>query len=68
MSKSELITAVANGDRIEIRRFGGFSTIPRKARIGRNPKTGASVSLPSRYAVYFKSGLDLRNLAKIAKF
>lgn len=62
-----LTTAVANGERIEIRGFGGFSTIPRKARIGRNPKTGESVSLPSRYAVHFKPGLDLRNRVNASK-
>lgn len=62
-----LSTAVAHGERIEIRGFGGFSTIPRKARIGRNPKTGESVSLPSRYAIHFKPGLDLRNRVNASK-
>ncbi len=56
-----LTTAVAYGEKIEIRGFGGFSTVPRQARIGRNPKTGESVSVPNRYAVHFKPGLDLRN-------
>ncbi len=56
-----LTSAVANGERIEIRGFGGFSTVPRQARIGRNPKTGESVSVPSRHAVHFKPGLDLRD-------
>jgi integration host factor subunit beta len=62
-----LSTAVAQGERIEIRGFGGFSTIPRKARIARNPKTGKSVSLPSRYAIHFKPGLDLRNRVNASK-
>lgn len=62
-----LINAVATGERIEIRGFGGFSTIPRKARIGRNPKTGESVSLPSRHTVHFKPGLDLRNRVNASK-
>ncbi len=56
-----LTSAIANGERIEIRGFGGFSTVPRRARIGRNPKTGESVSVPNRYAVHFKPGLDLRD-------
>ncbi|OAI26307.1 MULTISPECIES: integration host factor subunit beta [Methylomonas] len=56
-----LSTAVATGERIEIRGFGGFSTIRRKARIARNPKTGESVSLQSRHTIRFKPGLDLRN-------
>jgi integration host factor subunit beta len=62
-----LINAVATGERIEIRGFGGFSTIPRQARMGRNPKTGESVSLPSRYTVHFKPGLDLRNRVNASK-
>ena len=62
-----LTTAVATGERIESRGFGGFSTIPRQARIGRNPKTGESVSLPSRHTVHFKPGLDLRNRVNASK-
>lgn len=62
-----LTTAVATGERIEIRGFGGFSTIPRQARIGRNPKTGESVSVPNRHAVHFKPGLDLRNRVNASK-
>lgn len=35
--------SLANGDRVEIRGFGSFHAIHREAKIGRNPKTGASV-------------------------
>ena len=62
-----MIHHLARGERIEIRGFGGFSTIPRKARMGRNPKTGESVSLPSRHTVHFKPGLDLRNRVNASK-
>jgi integration host factor subunit beta len=62
-----LNSTVATGERIEIRGFGGFSTIPRQARMGRNPKTGESVSLPSRHTVHFKPGLDLRNRVNASK-
>ena len=55
-----LTTAIASGERIEIRGFGGFSTKSRQPRMGRNPKTGEPVSLPNRQAVYFKPGLDLK--------
>jgi len=55
-----MISALANGERIEIRGFGSFSTIQRDARIGRNPKTGDVVSVPQRQSPHFKSGLDLR--------
>ena len=55
-----LIDSIANAERIEIRGFGGFTTVPRKARMGRNPKTGEPVSVPNRHAVHFKPGLDMR--------
>jgi integration host factor subunit beta len=56
-----LTTAIANGNRIEIRGFGGFSTTHRDSRIGRNPKTGETVCVPRRRTLHFKPGLDLRN-------
>ena len=46
--------------RIEIRGFGSFSLRFRRARVGRNPRTGTPVSLPARYAPYFKPGKHLR--------
>jgi integration host factor subunit beta len=51
---------LAQGERIEIRGFGGFSVIQRAARIGRNPRTGEPVSLPIRHTTHFKPGLNLR--------
>jgi Bacterial nucleoid DNA-binding protein len=58
---------LAQGERIEIRGFGGFSVIQRKARMGRNPKTGEPVSLPIRHATYFKPGLDLRERVSLSR-
>jgi integration host factor subunit beta len=55
-----MIAAVVAGERIEVRGFGGFTTVPHKARIGRNPKTGEAVSIPDRHAVHFKPGQDMR--------
>ena len=51
---------LAGGGRIEIRGFGSFSVRFRRARVGRNPRTGTPVSLPARYAPYFKPGQGLR--------
>jgi integration host factor subunit beta len=56
-----LTTTLANGDRIEIRGFGGFSITHRDPRIGRNPKTGETVSVPRRRTLHFKPGLNLRD-------
>ncbi len=52
--------ALSNGDRIEIRGFGSFSLHYRAPRIGRNPKTGDSVTLSAKYVPHFKPGKDLR--------
>jgi integration host factor subunit beta len=51
-----------SGDKIEIRGFGSFRTRQRNPRIGRNPKTGARVEVPSKRVPYFKPSKDLRDL------
>jgi integration host factor subunit beta len=52
--------ALAKGDRIEIRGFGSFEVRTRKPRQGRNPKTGAAVSVPEKKVPFFKVGKELR--------
>ena len=54
---------LAGGGRIEIRGFGSFSLHYRSGRVGRNPKTGAPVSLPAKYVPHFKPGKKLRERA-----
>jgi len=51
---------LAQGGRAEIRGFGSFTLNLRPPRIGRNPKTGESVQVPSKYAPHFKAGKELR--------
>ena len=51
---------LAGGERIEIRGFGSFSLHFRPGRLGRNPKTGAPVSLPAKHVPHFKPGKELR--------
>ncbi len=53
--------ALEEGDRIEIRGFGSFSLHHRAPRIGRNPKTGESVSLAAKRVPHFKPGKELRD-------
>lgn len=53
-------SALSQGERIEIRGFGSFSLHYRAARVGRNPKTGESVGLASKYVPHFKPGKELR--------
>jgi len=54
--------ALAHGDRIELRGFGVFTVKPRKTGIGRNPRTGAEVSIEPGKAVRFKPGKELQAL------
>lgn len=63
-----MITAMAAGDRIEIRGFGSFSLHHRQARLGRNPKTGETVALPDKRVPHFKPGKELRERVDDSKF
>ena len=58
----QLSEAMIEGKRIEVRGFGSFSLHYRAARTGRNPKTGESVSLASKYVPHFKPGKELRDM------
>ena len=57
-----VIEALRGADKVEIRGFGSFRTRQRNARIGRNPKTGASVSVPAKRIPFFKPSKELRDL------
>jgi integration host factor subunit beta len=56
----EIASALARGDRVELRGFGAFSVKQRDARVGRNPRTGDSVSVAAKRVPYFKTGKQLR--------
>lgn len=56
----QMARALREGKRIELRGFGIFGLKSRRARLGRNPKTGAPVSLPLRLGVSFAAGKELR--------
>ena len=51
---------LANGGRVELRGFGAFSTRQRDGRVGRNPRTGESVSVNAKRVPYFKPGKEMR--------
>ncbi|MFQ5994353.1 MAG: integration host factor subunit beta [Acidiferrobacterales bacterium] len=57
---AQMGAALASGERIEVRGFGSFSLHYRPPRIGRNPKTGASVAVSDKYVPHFKPGKELR--------
>ena len=56
----EITSALARGDRVELRGFGAFSIKHRPARVGRNPRTGDQVQVPEKFVPYFKTGKELR--------
>ena len=57
---NEITAALARGERVELRGFGAFSVKKRDARLGRNPRTGASVEVDEKAVPFFKAGKELR--------
>jgi integration host factor subunit beta len=57
----QIAAALERGDRVEIRGFGAFSVRQRDARLGRNPRTGASVDVCAKRVPFFKAGKELRS-------
>ena len=55
-----MTSALANGQRIEIRGFGSFALNVRPPRIGRNPKSGDKVMVQAKRVPHFKPGKELR--------
>jgi integration host factor subunit beta len=56
----EIVDALARGDRVELRGFGAFTVKHRAPRQGRNPRTGAAVSVEEKFVPFFKTGKELR--------
>ena len=58
----EIIHALTEGKRVELRGFGSLSVKSRLPRIARNPKTGETIEVGSKLLPYFRAGKDLNNL------
>ncbi|MBR1399273.1 MAG: integration host factor subunit beta [Alphaproteobacteria bacterium] len=58
---NRLVSALADGDRVELRGFGAFSVRERQPRIAINPKNKNKVSVPAKKIVHFKTGKELHN-------
>ncbi len=56
----QIVAALANGDRVELRGFGAFTVKRRSARTGRNPRTGEAVDVEEKLVPFFKAGKELR--------
>jgi integration host factor subunit beta len=57
-----IVKSLRAGDKIEIRGYGSFRTRQRQPRVGRNPKTGTRVEVPSKRIPYFKPSKELKDL------
>ena len=55
----QIINAMRNGDRVELRGFGAFSVKSRQGRQGRNPRTGEPVTVEPKFVPFFKTGKEL---------
>ena len=51
--------ALKKGDRVALVGFGSFGVSQRNARTGRNPQTGAPITIKAKKVVKFKAGSDL---------
>ncbi len=56
----ELEASLADGEQIRLSGFGNFDLRDKKERPGRNPKTGAKVTITARRVVTFRPGNKLR--------
>lgn len=59
---SNVSESLINGNRVELRGFGSFSTRKRNKRISRNPKTGHSISVHEKFHPYFRAAKALKEV------
>jgi DNA-binding protein HU-beta len=56
--------ALKKGGRITLTGFGTFYVASRKARMGRNPRTGKEIRIPATKVAKFKPGINLKQVVK----
>ncbi|RZL29179.1 integration host factor subunit beta [Methylobacterium sp. WL30] len=52
---------IVAGDRVELRGFGSLTIVEQQARMGRNPRSGALVSVQAKSKLVFKTGKEMRD-------
>ena len=57
-----VVASLCRQEKVELRGFGSFKHRQRRARVGRNPRTGDRGEVPAKVVPYFKPGKDLRQL------
>jgi integration host factor subunit beta len=58
--------SLGTGGRVEIRGFGSFTVNGYKSYVGRNPKTGERIRVPSKKLPFFKVGKELKEMVDIS--
>jgi len=58
---NEIAESLLKNEEVKLSGFGNFELIRKKARPGRNPKTGEVVTVSARKVVTFRAGQKLRN-------
>jgi DNA-binding protein HU-beta len=56
--------ALKKGDKLTLTGFGTFSVAKRRARAGRNPRTGKAIKIPAMKVAKFKAGNLLKSAVK----
>jgi DNA-binding protein HU-beta len=58
----DVVSALRRGEKVNIAGFGSFNVSERKARTGRNPKTGDPIDIPASKSAKFKAGKALKDM------
>lgn len=53
--------SLRDGDRVTLVGFGSFDVSERRARVGRNPRTGETIHIPARRVPKFSAGKGLKD-------
>ena len=59
-----IVRSLKKGDQVSFVGFGTFKTASRKARVARNPQTGADIKLPKRRVPRFSAGKALKQAVR----
>lgn len=58
---ASITESLAQGEKVQIIGFGSFEVRERAERTGRNPQTGAEMTIPAKSVPAFKAGKQLKD-------
>jgi integration host factor subunit alpha len=59
MTLEEIVSALLHDDSVKLRSFGAFNVRSKRARVGRNPRTGVEATINARRVMTFKASPTL---------